>query len=40
MLLEQTKRYRAYKLSRYSDAKSGIKEVINMIDRELEQHKD
>jgi len=36
MLMEQTKRYRDYKLSRYQSAKMGIKEVVKIIDRELE----
>ncbi len=36
MLLEQTKRHRDYKRSRYSNAKSIIKQVIEIINRELE----
>lgn len=37
MLLDQTNRYRGYKLSRYSSVKLVIKEVIEIIDRELEE---
>ncbi len=35
MLLDEAKEYRDYKIKRYSFAKSGIKEIVNMIDREL-----
>ncbi len=37
MLLAQTKRYRDYKIRRYTSAKNRVKEVLDLIDQALEQ---